>query len=399
MFIARLSRGALFFCVIILFYAPGLDLQAHPVAQGSMTIIIAEREIDVTARVTNEEIIVEQTFGAGLTTGAFTEKARRHAAYFLKHLVIDAGGVKLSGELVNIETPQTGGSGSSLVTYQLRFPVTGPRPQTVTVSEDLLREIDFAPGNPWEATFVTGIGLHNGVRQDGRLLSYREPVRFQCDWPAASAVSSGSQQGQNSQPAAHLDRLKLVSEYVWHGVMHIATGYDHMLFMAALVLGAATFWDLVKVVTAFTIAHSVTLTLAVLGYARLPSSIVEPFIAGSIVFVAVQNVIWPMSSRGRGRLVAAFGFGLFHGLGFAGGLLDAMANLSGIATGLAIVAFSLGVELGHQLVVIPLFSGLKIAQNLRPKRATAIALFAQRWGSALISCAGMFYLVAALREP
>ena len=83
-------------------------------------------------------------------------------------------------------------------------------------------------------------------------------------------------------------------------------------------------WDLVKVVTAFTAAHTITLTLSVLGVVRLGEHVVEPMIAASIVFVAVQNVAWPRSSRGWGRIAVAFAFGLFHGLGFAGGLQEAI---------------------------------------------------------------------------
>ena len=135
-------------------------------------------------------------------------------------------------------------------------------------------------------------------------------------------------------------------EYLAHGVHHILTGYDHLLFIGALVLAATSVWDLVKVVTAFTLAHTLTLTLAALRLVSLPEGIVEPMIAASIVFVAAQNVLWPKQSRGWPRLAVAFGFGLFHGLGFAGGLLDAMQAMSGTAVLLAIVAFSIGVEVG-----------------------------------------------------
>jgi hypothetical protein len=122
-------------------------------------------------------------------------------------------------------------------------------------------------------------------------------------------------------------------------------------------------------------------------------------IAGSIVFVAVTNVLWPKRSRGWVRLATAFFFGLFHGLGFAGGLLDAMDGLSGVAVGVAIAAFSLGVELGHQIVVLPLFFGLKLARTTRPDDAgrERLSLATMRAGSLLICVAGTIYLIAALR--
>jgi hypothetical protein len=153
---------------------------------------------------------------------------------------------------------------------------------------------------------------------------------------------------------------------------------------------------LIKVITAFTLAHSITLTLAVLNLVRLPGKVVEPMIAASIVFVALQNLFWPQQSRGGARLGVAFGFGLFHGLGFAGGLLDAMEGMAGLTIGLAIVAFSFGIELGHQVVVIPIFALLKILRS-RHGEASRLAGYIFRYGSAVICGAGIFYLVAALR--
>ena len=168
-----------------------------------------------------------------------------------------------------------------------------------------------------------------------------------------------------------LDRGRVFREYLRHGVFHILTGYDHMLFMAALVLAVTSLGDLVKVVTAFTVAHTITLSLAVLRLVNLPAHIVEPMIAASIVVVALQNIFWPRQTHGWSRLAIAFGFGLFHGLGFAGGLLDAMSELPAVAIALAITAFSIGVELGHQAVVIPIYSGLALARRVRQETGDA----------------------------
>jgi hypothetical protein len=165
------------------------------------------------------------------------------------------------------------------------------------------------------------------------------------------------------------------------------------LFLCALVLGAAGLWDLVKVVTAFTIAHSITLTLATLGYAHLPENIVEPLIAASIVFVAVQNVLWPKQASGNSRLAIAFFFGLFHGLGFAGGLLELMHAMPTSMIWLAILGFSLGVEAGNQLVLLPLYGILQLMKRSsviikRPERLLTI----RRFASATIALAGLVYL-------
>ena len=96
--------------------------------------------------------------------------------------------------------------------------------------------------------------------------------------------------------------------FFYQGIHHILTGYDHLLFICALVLAAATFWELIQVVTAFTIAHTLTLTLATLNVLHLPAAVVEPLISASIVFVALQNLFWPRRARGWSRLAAAFFF-------------------------------------------------------------------------------------------
>ena len=154
----------------------------------------------------------------------------------------------------------------------------------------------------------------------------------------------------------------MAGAFLRHGIRHILGGYDHLLFVAGLVLAVVSIFDLLKVVTAFTIAHTLTLTLAVLDIVRVSHRIVEPMIAGSIVLVALQNLLWPTRARGWTRLGVAFGFGLFHGLGFAGGLLSAMEGMAGVAIVTAIAAFSFGVEIGHQVVALPLFGVLKITR-------------------------------------
>jgi hydrogenase/urease accessory protein HupE len=176
--------------------------------------------------------------------------------------------------------------------------------------------------------------------------------------------------------------------YLAHGVQHVLAGWDHLLFVTALVLASGSLWRLAQVIAAFTFAHSLTLTCATLGILRLDPSVVEPVIAASIVFVALENVVMPQRARGPARLFAAFAFGLFHGLGFAGGLADAMQGLPSLDLGVAIVAFSAGVELGHLAVVLPGFGLLRLGRS-RLGRFEAASL---RYGSALISVCGLYYL-------
>jgi hydrogenase/urease accessory protein HupE len=228
--------------------------------------------------------------------------------------------------------------------------------------------------------------VHNGLHSD-------EPP------PSTSSTPSNA---LPPQPGNWLDRTgswSLFKAFFYHGVCHILTGYDHLLFVTALVLAATTLWELVKVVATFTLAHTITLTLAAMNLISLPAWVVEPLIAASIVFVAIQNVFWPQRAKGWSRLGAAFFFGLFHGLGFAGGLLEAMREMPSGTMFLAILAFSIGVEAGHQMVVLPLYTTLSAARRLRPDAAARarFALICQRIGSAGISVAGIYYLCLAIR--
>jgi len=165
--------------------------------------------------------------------------------------------------------------------------------------------------------------------------------------------------------------------------------------VAALVLATRRFWEMVQVIAAFTLAHTLTLALCVFGVCRLPAWVVEPVIALSIVFVALENLLRPQRAHSRLRLTVAFGFGLVHGLGFAGGLLTAMAGLPAAGTWLALGAFSLGVEAGHQWVVLPLF-GLLVVSRLQLHHSLHAVLL--RYGTSVISAGGVYYLCVAVQE-
>jgi hydrogenase/urease accessory protein HupE len=383
---------------------------AHPLSQGALEIVVHPDRVDVRARVTVEEVIITDLMTTplapdqpGQAKPLIDAMYARHAKYLSEHLHLSADGVALKGRVERMELPATRPAGEAMAapdkehaTYFLTYqPPDGAaalsNPKKVEISQDVLVGQEFSPGVTWEASYAIRWSAAGGPVTEGLLLTSKEPVTITPDWSSAA-------QGASAAGEVRVDRVRLFKEYVAHGIHHILTGYDHLLFISALVLAAVSVWDLVKVVSAFTLAHTITLTLAALRMVNVSSSIVEPMIAASIVFVALQNVIWPKQSRGWARLAVAFGFGLFHGLGFAGGLLDAMQEMSGLTVVLAILAFSLGVELGHQMIVLPLFGGLKLARQTRKELAARdrVSLLAQRYGSVVICCAGMYYLVYAV---
>lgn len=187
--------------------------------------------------------------------------------------------------------------------------------------------------------------------------------------------------------------------FVVDGVKHIAGGFDHILFLLALLLPAVmvregrtwkpasdmrtTVRNVVGIVTAFTIAHSITLSLATLGVVRLPSRLVESAIAASVLATALDN-LFPFLPRRR--WLVAFVFGLLHGFGFASVLLDLELPASSLA--LSLFGFNVGVEIG-QLAVVALVVPLAYLARGR----TAYRRFAVAAGSVAIGCVALGWLV------
>ena len=207
------------------------------------------------------------------------------------------------------------------------------------------------------------------------LLDARHPA---WDLPAASAAAPGLV--PVAPPPARASWLS----FVLLGVEHILTGFDHLCFLFALLLVATRFRDVLAVVTTFTVAHSLTLAAAAFGAVAWSSSVVEPLIAASIVYIGLENIFLRRSPRHRLALV--FGFGLVHGLGFAGALAERLPGVTGGAVVPPLLGFNAGVELGQLAVaacLVPLI-GLararpEFAARLQPACSLAIATAGVIW--------------------
>ncbi len=194
-------------------------------------------------------------------------------------------------------------------------------------------------------------------------------------------------------------RWRSFVDYFQAGIRHILSGIDHLLFLLSLLLPAVlkrnrghwepvvqvrpAFISIVKVVTAFTLAHSLTLTLAALNIVRLPSRLTESVIAASIIIAALNN-IFPVVTESRARI--AFAFGLLHGFGFASVLAD--MGLPQGARLISLLAFNFGIEAGQMAVVLtvmPIIYGLRSGAFYR--RAV------MPWGSAAIAALALVWLI------
>ena len=208
-------------------------------------------------------------------------------------------------------------------------------------------------------------------------------------------------------PEQQTIHLNLNKSSPWHefiqfgreGVWHIWIGYDHILFLISLLLPSVllwkagrwhpqqsfrlALWEVLKIVTAFTLAHSITLSLAVLGFVSLPTRWVESVIAASVLIVALHNLYPVIQTR---LWVMTFIFGLVHGLGFASVLID--LGLPGKSLALALAGFNVGVEIG-QVVIVSIFTPLAFLV----RGSWFYQRFVLNFGSLMIAFVALIWLI------
>jgi hypothetical protein len=218
-------------------------------------------------------------------------------------------------------------------------------------------------------------------------------------WGTAQTRVLGGGRGEQAVALDHPSAWGAFAEYLSTGVWHIWSGIDHLLFLLSLLLPAVlrrrdqhwesvplakpAFINILKVVTAFTVAHSITLSLAAFDVVRLPSRLTESVIAASIIIAALNN-IFPKVTEGRWRI--AFAFGLLHGFAFASILAD--MGLPPGARVVSLVGFNLGVELGQLAVVMAV---MPLAYAVRA--STFYRRTVMQWGSSAIAVLAFVWLV------
>ena len=183
--------------------------------------------------------------------------------------------------------------------------------------------------------------------------------------------------------------IETVQTYLWSGVVHIVPrGLDHILFVIGLFLLSPWFRPVFWQVSCFTLAHTLTLALATLGYISVPGTVIEPLIALSIAAIGLENLV--ANRLHRWRAVVVFGFGLLHGLGFASVLADVGLQSGQFLT--ALIAFNVGVELGQLSVILVCFVllGWPFRQRSWYRRVVTIP------GSLVITAAGLYWFVERL---
>ncbi|GGI45529.1 membrane protein [Paenibacillus marchantiophytorum] len=247
--------------------------------------------------------------------------------FVARSLSIKADDADLQSKFESMEISQQG-PGIPMVKLNLDYTFEKKIDELV-VTYDLLFNVSPLHRNFVTVTYIDGSKKEHNFDKNNRILPlYKKEQKIMLEF---------------SIP----DWLLLAWNYIWFGMEHLFTGYDHLLFLLGLVIVRLKWNEYLKIITAFTIGHSITLVLAALEIVEIPGAIIEPLIALSIVFVAAENIL---RKQYKSRwLVTAF-FGLIHGFGFAG-LLE--GRFSG-EVALPLFSFNLGIELGQLAVLLVL---------------------------------------------
>lgn len=355
---------------LVLLSVPAL---AHKPSDSYLRLDVDRQSIqgqwDIALRDLDYAIGLDSDDDGAITWGEVRTHHGALAAYALSHLDVKADNVRCETHPTEHLIDHHSDGAYVVLRFAIDCPVVAP--QTISLRYGLFFDLD---------------PLHRGL------------LRIEHGKSTHTAVLSPA------QPERIVDlvvatRWREFREFGGEGVWHIWIGYDHILFLLSLLLPAVlrrggghwqavshfrpAFFEVFKIVTAFTLAHSITLSLAVLDFITLPSHLVESMIAASVVAAALNN-LYPVITR---RLwMVAFAFGLIHGMGFASVLIDLGLREGSLLT--ALIGFNLGVELG-QLVIVGIFLPLAFAVRYSwGYRRVAMGL-----GSLLIAVVGATWLL------
>lgn len=337
------------------------DAQAHPVPFSYLDLNVGRDAIDATLVTHIYDLAHDLNVDPAdrlLDPSVVTQRMNAATALLAPRLTIAADGRPLTAAWSGAEPIVDRQS----VRFHLRYPLAAPA-GTITVATVMF------PYDPIHQTFVN---IYEG---DALTQAILDRSRSQFEYFA------GTRQGA----------WAVIKRFLPSGIHHILIGPDHLLFLVGLLLLGGTIRQLAVVVTAFTIAHSITLSLAALNIVTPPARLIEPAIALSIVYVGADNLL---IKDGRDvRAWIAFAFGFIHGFGFASVLRE--MDLPARALGWSLFSFNAGVEVGQLAVVVVVASALAAVRARSAAAGRQLALV----GSVVVILAGAFWFVQRVFFP
>lgn len=378
----RGSKLKLFFVIFafIIYTFPSMA-SAHPYSASFTTIQFLENETKFEFSIDALSIIeLQEDIDANennVLEMSEIEEDQDHLVEFLTHTVIlDKNNEQQEPEVLDIKIEKK--ENKDFLTISLKYPAYQPG-DTITINDGLyFNDNDTNYVNLLTASYA-GESSQAALQGDNRswtILLTEEQQEQQ----AGDQQENVAEPAQESEPVAKTTSSWL--SFFKLGMSHILTGYDHLLFLFALLLRKQTLKQYALIVTSFTIAHSITLSMAVLGIMDLPSKFVESFIALSIIYVAAENIF---KKEVNHRWGLTFVFGLIHGLGFANILQEMNLSKTNLAT--ALVSFNIGIEVVQLAIVLLLLPLLAYMHKLNASSKII------KYGSVVIILLGAYWLV------
>lgn len=328
-----------------------MPARAHDPALSAVKVMLTGNEMAIS--VTVHQLALEKAAGHRLDP-VDTDIAIRSRTF------VYSGSTRVEAKMASLDVDTKGGA----VTWSTRVHYSG---QPVSVRQAIF------PDDSAAKTLVT-------IYKDGRAIYDTIYDHKTVQLPVGTLQS----------PDAWYIRL---FRFIGTGIHHIFIGIDHVCFVIGLVLLGGSLRGLLRVVTSFTIAHSITLALAVLGFFTLPAHIVEPLIAISISGIALDNILQLrradniVDTAWKHRVAVTFAFGLLHGFGFAGAL--GTLDLSGLPLATGLLGFNIGVELGQLVIVLCCAPLIAVIVKKYPVQGRILRIS----GSIVIGLAGLFWFV------
>jgi hydrogenase/urease accessory protein HupE len=349
-----LLRAAL---LVMAFVWPAAPVLAHPTPFSYLDLRLSQGQLEglLTVHVIDLAHDLNVEPAARLLAPSMAESRRGDILSLLRsRLLLSVDGQSLDPELISVEPLPD----REAIALNLRFH-TRAAPGLINIQCALF------PYDPQHQTFLNVY--------DGGTLTHQEILNKD---HANFEYFTGGRQGV----------LAVVKKFLLSGIWHIFIGPDHILFIVGLLLLGGKLRRLLTIITAFTVAHSVTLSLAALGWVNPPARLIEPAIALSIVYVGIDNL---MVGKGEWDVRAwiAFFFGLIHGFGFAGVLRE--FGLPRQALGWSLFSFNFGVEIGQVCIVAVVASMLTLLRNRNQAWGQRVAIA----GSVVVILAGSYWFI------
>lgn len=342
-----LGRSLLYLgCILLLFVFAAPAAWAHPLNNGYSQISIDRKDIQYELTLPEADLLMFDTDKDNVLSEEELNLRRPAIETYLRsglHMELPSGPLDFS--LLSME--KTEKTGVPAVSFLLAFHSKSPV-DSLNIRYNLL----FDDADPAHVNFLV---ITNGDDVD-------------------QTVFDSANRSYHYQAMRQAGMLSSAWEYFTLGIEHILTGYDHLLFLLALIIAAARLKDVVKIVTAFTVAHSITLFLAATGRIHIESRWIEAGIALTIAYAAIENLYIRSVNI---RWVLTFLFGLVHGMGFAGAISEVGLPEQYLISSL--LSFNLGVEAGQLavvLIVLPFLLKMRQWKFYRTGVKTASILFA-----------------------